>query len=314
MRRAADRRVLLVPVLLCFALSSPASAAAPALLLDANDAATREPAFARYFDEQVHANPPTRPRLALDYPIEYGWRLLFDAGYLLTEPARWNSGDWLGFAGFAAATGGTMALDRTIDVYSRIDHPRSSGEKHFEDGVEHLGDFAGLAGVIGGSALFGFVADNDLAKDVAADSAESSLLSGVFTTFLKEAIGRGRPRGRDGPFHFRPFSGSASMPSGHATVAFALASTISERFDNRWWVAPEAYALATMVALARTRANAHFASDVLLGAAIGTATGRTVVNLERGREKAEAQSTSPHVSLSPEIGSRMVGLALHVVF
>jgi membrane-associated phospholipid phosphatase len=104
------------------------------------------------------------------------------------------------------------------------------------------------------------------------------------------------------------------MPSGHATVAFALASTISERFDNSWWVAPGAYALASLVAFSRTRANAHFASDVLVGAAIGTATGRTVVDLERARERAEAQTAAPHASLRPQVGPGAAGLALDVVF
>ena len=301
-------------IFLSLGLSAAAHAAAPDLLSDSPDVRVSEPAFARYFDEQVHTSPPTRPRLSLDYPIEYAWRLLFDAGYLLTEPARWDGGDWLAFSGFAAATGGTMALDRTIDVYSRIDHPRSSGEKHFEDAAQELGDLPGIAAVIGGSALFGFAADNDLAKDIAADSAEAAAFSGAFETVLKEAIGRGRPTARQGPFHFRPFSGSASMPSGHSTVAFSLASTISERFDNSWWVAPGAYALASLVAFSRTRANAHFASDVLVGAALGTATGRTVVELERSRERTAAQSSSPHVFLSPELGPHVAGVAFHFVF
>jgi hypothetical protein len=285
------------------------------LITEAADSTASEPAFARYFDEHAHADPPTRPRLTLDYPIDYVRRLLFDAGYMLTEPARWDDGEnWLGFSAAAAATGGTMALDRTIDVESRIDRPRSSGEKHFEDAAQQLGDLPGIAAVVGGSALFGFFAHDDLAKDIAADSGESAALSGLFTTTLKEAIGRDRPRARRGPFHFSPFSGSTSMPSGHATAAFALASTIAERFDNSWLVAPPAYALACVVAFSRTRAGAHFASDVVVGGIIGTATGRTVVSLERSRERAEAQSTLPHAWLAPEVGAGILGLAVHMVF
>ena len=291
-----------------------ARAEEPQLLSNPPETAVYEPAFARYFDEQVHASPPARPRLSFDYPIEFFWRFAFDAGYLLTEPARWDGQDWLGFSTFAAATAGTMVQDRTIDIYSRIDHPRSSGEKHFEDGVQQLGDLAGIAGVIGGSAIFGFAAGNDLAKDIAADSAEAAGFSGAMESVLKEAIGRGRPRGRQGPFHFRPFSGSASMPSGHSTIAFALASTVSERFDNSWLVAPAAYGLASLVAFSRTRANAHFASDVLVGAALGTATGRTVVELERSREGAANQSSSPHAFLTPQVGPGMAGVAFHLAF
>jgi hypothetical protein len=208
------------------------------------------------------------------------------------------------------------------DVRSRSDDrrrvtpppPRSSGERQFEDGIENLGDLWGVVGVVGGSELFGFVAANEDAKQIGVDAGEAAGLSALLTASLKEVTGRERPSRGDGPFHFRPFSGNASFPSGHATAAFSLAAAVSEHFDDSWWVAVPAYGLAGLVALARTRANAHFASDVFLGAAIGTSTAKTLVGLEKGRLREEQNKGVPRVSVSPLLIGGLPGVGVNVRF
>jgi membrane-associated phospholipid phosphatase len=129
----------------------------------------------------------------------------------------------------------------------------------------------GIAGVVGGAAIFGLATGSDLAKTISTDAGEAVLVSGLFTEIGKETTGRHRPREGDGPFSFHPFSGAASFPSGHTTTAFALASAVSEDLGNNPWIAVPAYGLAALVGFSRTRANAHFASDVLIG---GAAPGR----------------------------------------
>jgi len=70
-------------------------------------------------------------------------------------------------------------------------------------------------------------------------------------------------------------------------AAFALASTVTSE-SQRWWpretwvVAPVTYGLATLVGLSRMYNNAHWASDVVLGAAIGTFSGIKVVRYSHG--------------------------------
>jgi len=81
---------------------------------------------------------------------------------------------------------------------------------------------------------------------------------------IKFSVGRTRPDGT--PYSF---------PSGHAAATFALAAVIERHLGYRF--AWPTLAIATYVATSRLHDNVHYLSDVVFGAAIGTATGWTVV-------------------------------------
>ncbi|MCS7082487.1 MAG: phosphatase PAP2 family protein [Bacteroidetes bacterium] len=89
---------------------------------------------------------------------------------------------------------------------------------------------------------------------------------------LKRAIGRKRPYWvlldlrRSPPEPSR--SDSYAMPSGHAALAFAVA-TGGALEARRWAVSTSLYAWAALVALARPYYGAHYPSDVIVGAALG---------------------------------------------
>ena len=94
------------------------------------------------------------------------------------------------------------------------------------------------------------------------------LFAGVTGSALKLAVGRRRPRSGAGSHEFHPFSGDDSWPSGHTTMAFALAAGVSDELHST----PAAIALygaATMTAWSRLNDNRHWLSDVLAGAAVG---------------------------------------------
>jgi membrane-associated phospholipid phosphatase len=103
-------------------------------------------------------------------------------------------------------------------------------------------------------------------------------------------LGRSRPfvTNDSNPTDFRFGAGFGngdrkSFPSGHTTTAFAAASAVTGEV-MRWWprstwiIAPAMYGGATLVGLSRMYHNKHWASDVALGAAIGTFAGRKVVD------------------------------------
>jgi membrane-associated phospholipid phosphatase len=132
---------------------------------------------------------------------------------------------------------------------------------------------------------------------------EAVMLASGVTSILKGTLGRARPyvTGDTNPHDFafgRGFGGGnrakntlgilygtgdyQSFPSGHTATAFAAASAVTSEARRMWpksvwYVAPVMYGGATLVGLSRMYHNNHWASDVVLGAAIGTFSGLKVV-------------------------------------
>lgn len=100
----------------------------------------------------------------------------------------------------------------------------------------------------------------------------SVAVSAFVGEILKFLVGRGRPfvGGKANPFNFVPFDGTgayASLPSGHAVAAFALAFAVSALWP-RLRVFMFTYAI--VILLTRLVLLAHHPSDVVAGALVGT--------------------------------------------
>jgi hypothetical protein len=80
----------------------------------------------------------------------------------------------------------------------------------------------------------------------------------------------------------RPDGSNYSFPSGHSSGTFTSATVLGRHFG--WKVGAPAYAAATYVAVSRLQENRHVLSDVVFGAALGIAAGRTVT-IGRGRSR-----------------------------
>lgn len=106
--------------------------------------------------------------------------------------------------------------------------------------------------------------------------AMSVVVAGAAVQTLKHTVGRARPNWVDdttvfygplGMFNSGSFVPTDSMPSGHTTVAFAMATALSWRWPNGrvlWFL------LASGVGVSRSLVDRHFPSDVILGALVGT--------------------------------------------
>lgn len=232
--------------------------------------------------------------------LSYPEILLDDVTHVVTAPARWETAEWRQ-AGWAslAVVGTALAIDRPL----RDEMRRHTGDHTFITQVERFGaQYA--AGVVGGFYVAGLLADDETALHVAQDGIAASLIaSGIITPAIKLVAGRSRPRADEGIYHFKPFSNAnASFPSGHTTEAFALASVIANHYDETW-VTCTSYSIASLVGLARTYHHAHFASDVVAGAMIGTLVGKSVV-------AHNASLRTGNLVLLPDFSPSLIGVRL----
>ncbi|MBI3436233.1 MAG: phosphatase PAP2 family protein [Proteobacteria bacterium] len=93
-------------------------------------------------------------------------------------------------------------------------------------------------------------------------------LPSLVVTITKRLIGRVRPS-ELGPLAFEPMSwraAYASLPSGHATTAFAALVAIGYLWPR---MRPVLWVYALLIAASRVVLRAHFPSDVIAGAACG---------------------------------------------
>lgn len=191
-----------------------------------------------------------------------------EAGDGFWAPFKAIPGDYVRF--FSADTmrvvglGGALAL-----AGSALD------ERGIEAAQAHLKPQAFQSGNVGGQfyiqagASFGLytvarlVGDSELAA-VGADLVRAQVLSQGIVQIGKMLTTRPRPDS----------SNNHSLPSGHTASAVATATVLQRHYG--WKVGLPAYGFGAYVAAARMSANKHHLSDVLLGAAIGVAAGRTV--------------------------------------
>lgn len=200
-----------------------------------------------------------------------------------------TAGDAAQAAGFVGLTIAMFPADRSIA--GRLANENSKANKFFDRSATGFELISTPGAFIFGPALYAFgrYAHHPDIEDLGWHGTEAVVLATGVTGLLKGVLGRSRPyvtndtNPRD--FNFgKGFSGEdrTSFPSGHTTVAFAAASSATSEAQRIWpghtWiVAPVTYGGATLVGLSRMYHNKHWASDVVLGAGIGTFSGLKVV-------------------------------------
>lgn len=203
---------------------------------------------------------PAASLLAQDPVVPEGRRFWIDAGvftgaaFLLDRPAR----------AFVAAH-----QTRTLDHVAEVLDPLGRAEYI----VPSLAAVIVLPAVIGDRPLAW------KAVRVAAGYAAADLAGGA----LRVIVARHRPDSSGNPWRFRPLHPQGdwgSMPSAHVTHAFALAAGVAE-VSGRPLASGLAYGLAAMVAAQRVYRQAHWGSDVVVGAALSTGVSRRVIRLLR---------------------------------
>lgn len=193
-------------------------------------------------------------------------------------------GDLYWAGGFVAATIVLAPLDRSLA--RAIQDSSLQASKLLRVSATGVRVLASPGGVVLGTGVYaaGRVGGYRDVAQLGLHTAEAVLIADGITGVIKMAAGRQRPRvDTETPYSFRfmgGFRGDAyrSFPSGHTTSAFAAASAATEEVgylwpENKKWVGVVLYGAAGLAGISRVYNNAHWASDVAVGAMIGSFTG-----------------------------------------
>ncbi len=174
-----------------------------------------------------------------------------------------------------AITAGVIAASSLLDqpVRDAVQQARSSATDDLARVARRFGQPEIYAPAALGTIAVGLLTGRPEVRRAGERIAASLLLAGAVSSTLKLATGRDRPDAARGAWEFEPFAGGRSFPSGHATVAFALAASASDEI-GRTPVTVALYGAATLTAWSRLNDNKHWLSDVIAAAAIGTSSAR----------------------------------------
>jgi membrane-associated phospholipid phosphatase len=194
--------------------------------------------------------------------------LFLDQKDLWTAPLHFSQKQWEWSVPSILVGGLLIKADKTIEKHvptakSTVSHAATASNA----GV------AALAGVGAGLFLLGHIQSDDQKRETGILAGEAAIGALADTEIFKYAAGRERPFTGTGTGRF--FVGGDSFPSTHSSVSWAIASVIAHEYPG-WMTQVLAYGTAGGVSAARWGGQKHFASDVLIGAALGWYMGRQV--------------------------------------
>ncbi len=204
-----------------------------------------------------------------------------------TSPIRWDSDDWGAFGLSAAGIVAAYSLDaRVRDHFSDANRPAHQGDPH------QWRDYAPAAALTLGVFAVGTLEGRPELRHVGADMVEAAVLGGIADAAFKKLSGRLRPNQTEKRTAWR--EGGSSFPSGHVTTAFAVAQAfVDHNLEHPVASRCLAYGLAVATGFERLKHNAHWLSDVVAGAALGSASGRFVANRVDESEEGLQLSLAP---------------------
>jgi membrane-associated phospholipid phosphatase len=193
----------------------------------------------------------------------------------LSPPSLVHDKHWLPTAGVVLGTAALVALDPHDAPYFRRTHAFTD----FNRALSFDNTIIGMAAVPTTAYLAGLVRHDSYSQQTVELAAEALVDAGIPALVIRD-IGRRVPPGSIPPnrnfddswFHSHrgPFYlGPGGFPSGHALAAFSIATVFAGRYRRHRWVAWTAYGLAGLVGFSRITLQAHFPSDVFVGAVLG---------------------------------------------
>jgi membrane-associated phospholipid phosphatase len=194
--------------------------------------------------------------------------LAADQQQFWTSPERLDRSSWKTLVPFVGLTGALLASDSWIakQVPDKPDQLKRSKN------VSEIAAFS-LIGAGGGAFLWGHLTHNERLQETGLLSGEAAINSTAITYAFKGITQRPRPFEGNGNGSF--FQGGGSFPSEHSALAWSIASVVAHEYPGPL-TKFLAYSLASTVTLTRVTSKQHFASDALVGSALGWYFGRQI--------------------------------------
>ncbi len=166
-----------------------------------------------------------------------------------------------------ATIGTAFLLDNVVQG-----EPSSTFLKNFSNVTDYAGDkYYLVPSILAAYGVGRFILENPKLQTTAWQSIQALTITAITTEGLKHLTGRARPFTGEDPFTFSPFPGSndnyKSLPSGHASLAFAAFTPFAENYSR--WI----YVIPVSVAFGRVYQKKHWLSDVVVGSSIGFISG-----------------------------------------
>lgn len=194
-------------------------------------------------------------------------RTLEDQKRLYEAPFKPSNFKW-----DALVLGGTTGLlitDRHIESHIGTEH-----YQFFQD-TSNIA-IGGLAASLAGVWLYGIKTEHRHARETGFLELETLVNTFLIYTPMQLIAGRERPGEGNGQGDFwKHHAINTSFPGGHAMFTFAMATVVSHEYSQKW-VQVLAYTAATAVTVSRFMARDHWASDMLVGSALGIGIGADI--------------------------------------
>jgi membrane-associated phospholipid phosphatase len=226
---------------------------------------------------------------SLSYPAlneAYLRSYLTDTRDFVLSPVTWKTLQWLTFGAVAGAGMIAYTQDERIQSWF-MTHHSTSADQFSAYLFEPIGNGKGTCILLGGLYAGGLIARDRRLAGTSLTAAKAFVVSGLFTQIIKQLAHRHRPFQDEIPDHTRwegPIASTEfnSFSSGHSAAAFSVASVFAMEYRSTVWVPVLAYTLAGGTAVSRLYDNKHWASDVLIGSALGFVTGRFMWRQSQG--------------------------------
>jgi membrane-associated phospholipid phosphatase len=195
---------------------------------------------------------------------------------------------------FAGLTAILIVGDRSIERQVSTTAARRS---------QNLSNYATFSLITSAAGAYGLgrLTHNDHLRETGLLSGEAAINGILVTTALQRAIGRERPYRRNGQGAF--FQGGTSFPSQHTAIAWSVASIVAHEYPGPL-TKLLAYGLASTVTVTRVTGKQHFASDALVGSALGWYLGRQIYRARHNTSLGGASWGELETGAAPEESPR----------